>query len=145
MVCGTVAREDGLEPSCITHVVERIIETRLLSSIVNGIGSILDPLSDDTVISRADPFHNLCVAKVDLSRVQAQSITATSVGCLDPFRADGLPVQLDGGDVGGGDLAVQLGELVEEGSVDDADTLVELLVGCSLDGSGNENITIANG
>jgi hypothetical protein len=42
-------------------------------------------------------------------------------------------------------LSVQLGELVEESSVDDADTLVELFVGCSLDGSSNENIAIANG
>lgn len=145
MVCSTVAWEDRLESSGIAHIVESIIQTSLLGGIVNGIGSILDPLSDDTVISRADPFHNLCVAKVDLSRVQAQSVTAASIGGLDPFSADGLPVQLDGGDVGGGDLAVQLGELIEEGGVDDADTLVELLVGCSLDGSGNENIAITDG
>lgn len=47
---------------------------------------------------------------------------------------------MDGGDVGGGNLGVELGELVEEGCVDDADALVELGVGCSLDGSGNEDI-----
>lgn len=144
LVRRTVTREDRLEPSGITHVVERIIQASLLGGIVDSIGSVLQPLSDDTIISRSNPFHDLGVAEVDLGRVQSQSVTAAGVGGLDPLSANGLPVQLDGGDVGGGDLGVQLRELVEEGSVDDADSLVELVIGCSLDCSGNEDITIAN-
>jgi hypothetical protein len=37
--------------------------------------------------------------------------------------ADRLPVQLDSGNVGGRNLRVQLGELVEEGLVDNAATI----------------------
>lgn len=53
-----------------------------------------------------------------------------------------MPVQLDCGDAGGGDLAIELGEFVEERCVDDADALVEFIVCSSGYSSGDENIAV---
>lgn len=137
-----VSSEHGLETSRVTHVVERIVQASLLGGIVDSVGGLLNPRGDNIIIGRSNPLDNLSVAEVHLGGVQAQGVTATGLRGLDPVVADGLPVQLNGGDVGSGNLSVQLGELVEEGRVDDADTLVELRVGRSLNGSGNENIAI---
>lgn len=137
----TVTREDGLEAGGIAHVVELVVKASLLCGIVDRIGCLFDPLSHDVVVCRSNPFDDLGVAEVDLGGVQSQGVTTSSLGGLHPVGTDGLPVQLDGGDVGGGDLLVQLGKLAEEGGVDDADTLVEFLVGGSLDSSSDEDIT----
>lgn len=137
-----IAGEDRLETSSVTHVVESVVETSLLGSVVDLVGGVLDPLGDDLVVSRSNPLDDLGVAKVDLRRVQAEGVSATGFGGLHPVSTDGLPVELDGGDVGGRDLLVQLRELVEEGLVDDGDSLEQFLVGCSLDGTGDEDVAI---
>ena len=141
MVLLAITREDRLEASSITHVVESVVKTSLLGGVVDLVGSFLEPVGDDVIISRANPLNNLGVAEVDLRGVQTQGVSAARFGGLHPVGADGLPVELDGGDVGGGDLLVQLGELVEESLVDDGDSLEQFLVGCSLDGTGDEDVT----
>jgi hypothetical protein len=141
MVLGTIAREDRLESSSITNIVEGIVEAGLQGSIVNLVRCLFHPGSDNLIISRANPLNHLRVAEIDLRGVQADGVPATSLRGLHPVGADRLPVQLDSGDVGGRDLRVQLGELVEEGLVDDADSAEELLVACTLNGSGDEYVT----
>lgn len=141
MVLGTIAREDRLESSSITNVVKCIMEAGLLGSIVNLVRCLFNPGSDNFIISRPNPLNHLRVAEVDMRGVQAEGIPATSLGGLHPVGADRLPVQLNSGDVGGRNLRVQLGELVEEGLVDDTDSTEEFLVACALNGSGDEYIT----
>lgn len=102
------------------HVVERVKQARLGRSIVDLLGGVLHPLLDSVVVLRPDPFHDLSVAQVDLGLVQAQGVPATLGCCLHPQFANGLPVELDRGDVGLGHLGVQLGQFVEEGGVDQA-------------------------
>lgn len=141
MVLSTIAREYRLESSSITHVVEGIVEASLLGSIVNLVRCLFNPRSDNFIISRPNPLHHLRIAEIDLRGVQAEGVPAMSLGGLHPVGADRLPVQLNSGDVGGRDLRVQLGELVEEGLVDDTDSTEELLVACALNGSGDEYVT----
>lgn len=141
MILSTIAREDRLESSSITNVVESLVETGLLGSIVNLVRRLFDPGSDNIIISRANPLNHLRVTEINLRGVQAESVSAMSLGGLHPVRTDRLPVQLDSGDVGGRDLRVQLRELVEEGLIDDADAAEELLVACALNGSGDEYVT----
>jgi hypothetical protein len=141
VVLRAIAREDRLEASSITHVVEGVVQTGLLRSIVDLVSGLFDPRSDNVIVSRANPLDYFCVAEIDLRGVQAEGVSATSLRCLQPVGTDRLPVQLDNGNVGGRDLRVQLGELVEEGLVDNADAVEKLLVACALDGSGDEYVT----
>lgn len=142
VVTRTVSGEHGLESSRVTHVVECIVQASLLSGIVDSIGGLLNPRCDNIIVGRSNPLDDLSVAEVNLGRIQTEGVTATSLRGRHPVVANWLPVQLNGGNVGRRDLSVQLGELAEEGSVDDADTLEELRVGGSLDGSGNEDIAM---
>lgn len=66
MVLLTISREDRLESSRVTHIVEGVIETSLLGGIVDRIGGFLHPLSNDIVICRSNPLDNLSVAEVGL-------------------------------------------------------------------------------
>lgn len=128
-------RREGL------HVVERIKQTRLLGSLVNLVRGVLHPLSYGIIILRASPLDNLGVAEVHLGRVQTQGVSAALGRRLHPEVADGLPVELDGGEVGGGDLGVELGQFSEEGAVDDADAVKEFPVVGSGYGAGDEDIS----
>lgn len=141
MVLSTIAREDRLESSSIANVVKGIVETGLLGSIVNLVRCLFHPGSNNFIVSRPNPLNHLRVAEIDLRGVQAEGVPATSLGGLHPVGADRLPVQLNSGDIGGRDLRVQLGELVEKGLVDDTDSTEELLVACALNGSGDEYVT----
>lgn len=143
VVLRAIAGEDRLESSRVTHVVEGIIETGFLGGIVDRICGLFHPRSNNIVIGRANPLKDLGVAEIDLGGIQTQSISTTSLGCLHPVSTNGLPIQLNSRDVGSRDLLVQLGKLVEEGGVDDADTLVKLLIGSACDGSGNKNVAVA--
>ena len=141
VVLRAIAREDRLEASSITHVVECVVQTGLLRSSIDLVSGLFDPRSDNVIVSRANPLNHFCVAEIDLRGVQAEGISATSLRCLQPVGTDRLPVQLDSGNVGGRNLRVQLGELVEEGLVDNADAVEKLLVACALNGSGDEYVT----
>lgn len=115
--------------------------TSLLGSLVDLVRGVLHPLSNGVIILRTSPLDNLGVAEVHFGRVQAQGVTTALGGGLHPEVTDGLPVELDGGEVGGGDLGVELGEFFEEGVVDDADAVEEFVVVGSGYGAGDEDIT----
>lgn len=115
--------------------------TSLLGSLVNLVGGVFHPLSHGVIILRTSPLDNLGVAEVHLGRVQAQRVTTALGGGLHPEVTDGLPVELDGGEVGGRDLGVELGQFLEEGVVDDADAVEEFVVVGSGYGAGDEDIT----
>lgn len=142
VIVSAIAREDGLEARRIAHVVERVIQACLLRGIVNRIRGFLDPLHDSLVVLGASPLHHLSIGEIHLARLQAQRVAAGLGGGVHPQLADGLPVELDGLDVVGGDLVVQGRQAVEEGAVDDADAAVQLVEGLAGDGAGDEDITI---
>lgn len=106
VVLRAIAREDRLEASSITNVVEGVVQTGLLRSIVDLIGGLFDPRSDNVIVSRANPLNHFCVAEIDLRGVQAEGVSATNLRCLHPVGTDRLPVQLDSGNIGGRDLRV---------------------------------------
>lgn len=115
--------------------------TSLLGSLVNLVGGVFHPLSHGIVILRTSPLDNLGVAKVHLGRVQTQRVTAALGRGLHPEISDGLPVELNGSEVDGGDLGVELGQFSEEGAVDDTDGVKEFVVIGSGYGAGDEDIT----
>lgn len=124
-----------------SHVIEGVVQTSLLRGSINLIGSLLNPLHNIIIILAPRPLDNLRIAQVHLLRVQAKSVAAALGRGFYPQRANGLPVQLDDGEVCGGDLGVELGEFGEEGAVDYADALKEFgAVGTGY-GSGNKHIT----
>lgn len=141
VVLRAISGEDRLEPGRVTHIVESIVEASLLGGIVDCVRGLLHPFSNNLVICRSNPLDNLGIAKIDLGRIQSKCIASTSLRCLHPIGTNWLPVELNGGDIGLRNLLVQFRKLVEEGGVDDADSLVKLLVSCALDSSGNEDIT----
>lgn len=125
-----------------SHVVKRVVQTSLLRSSIDLLRSLLNPLHNSIIILAPRPFNNLCIAQVHLLRVKAESVTAALGRGFYPQRANGLPVQLDGREVCGGDLGVELGKFSEEGAVDDADALEEFgAVGTGY-GSGDEDVAV---
>ncbi len=142
MVASAITREDWLEARRITHVVERIIQTFLHGRIVNRIRGLLDPLHDNVVVLGTCPLDHFRIREIHLARVQAQRVAAGLGGGVHPQLADGLPVELDGLEVLGGDLVVQGWEAVEEGAVDDADAAVQLVEGLAGDRAGDEDVAL---
>ena len=124
------------------HVVKRVIQALAVRSIVNLLGGLLHPLVDDVIVLGARPLDHLGIAQIHLGRVQAESVPATLGRRLHPQVADGLPVQLDGGEVDRRHLGVELGQLVEEGAVDQADAVEKLVVVGAGDCAGDEDIAV---
>ena len=136
-----ISPENILPARRIAHIIERVIQTRLLGGIVNHLRGLLQPLIHNLVIRRANPLHYLRVAEVDLSRVQTEGVSAAGLRGSEPAVSNRLPVEFDERDVGAGDLGGEFRELVEEGGVDEGDSFLERSVGGCFDGAGDENVT----
>lgn len=103
---------------------------------------MLNPLHNSIIILAPRPLNNLRIAQVHLLRVQAEGVAATLSRGFHPQGTNGLPVQLDGGEVCGGDLGVELGEFGEEGAVDDADALEEFGAVGTCYGPGDKDVAV---
>ena len=117
-----------------------MVKTSLKGSRVNSSSDLLNPRIHDKIVLGVGPLDNLSVCKIRLRRVEAKRVSTTRVRGLGPHGLDGLPDELDLCDVLGWDLGHELGEVREEGRVDDGDAFEEFVVGGADGGACDEDV-----
>ena len=124
--------------------MKRIIDASLFRGRHNRFFVLCCPFIHNLIILRTGPFNHLGVADVDLCGIETQCVGAFGGGCLEPQGREGLPVNLNDGDVLLRHGGVEYGNAVEEDLVDQIDSCQCLLVVGDADGAGGEEVTVTS-
>lgn len=120
-----------------------IVQARSLRRLVDRIGRAYHPRLNRLIMLRVKPFDDLCIREVyALLGIETQSVAADAVCCRGghPEGSDGLPIQLDNRDSCWRDDRIEGWQGVEEGIVDNSDSLEKLVVGLADHGTSHEHV-----